>query len=280
MKEKGQHLRTVVGITIFLALGLLFPLASSYAGWLTPANGPYRPQVLKQVENQLIAAPARCTKPPVVIFDLDHTLFDSRPRIWRILQEFALTLPESKKDQRQIIQASKMSDISYLVIETLQRIGIRDPQTIEDGLKFWIEHFAHEGRCSQDGIIPGGPEYVNRLHKAGAFIVYLTARAKDWELVCTVDSLKKSGYPIGVANTQLIMKPNPEQQRAVEYKTEVFKDIDSMGCVVACFENEPKNINAMANQWPEAVHVFLDTDFDPRHPVKLKDSIQRISSYE
>ncbi len=276
---KTGKLRIAVGMAVFIIAGMLLPAGLTFAGWLTPSKVPYHPQILQQVENSLRAVPARCTKRPVVVFDLDHTLFDSRPRIWRILQEFALTLPESKKAQRELIQTSKMSDISYLVTETLQRIGIRDPGTIEEGLKYWIQHFAHEGRCVQDGIIPGGPAYVKRLYEAGAYIVYLTARAKDWELLCTVESLEKSGYPIGLANTQLIMKPDPNM-RAVDYKSEVFKDIDGIGCVVACFENEPKNINAMARRWPEAAHVFLDTDFDPRHPVELLESIHRIASYE
>ena len=46
-------------------------------------------QVVDSAVEKVKACSARGQKPPVVVFDLDGTLFDNGPRTWQILLDFA-----------------------------------------------------------------------------------------------------------------------------------------------------------------------------------------------
>jgi len=62
------------------------------------------------------------------------------------------------------------------------------------------------------------------------------------------------------------MKPDPKMDD-LQFKRDAFAQIEHLGEVVGVFENEPANINAMADAFPGAVAVFVDTIHSPKPDV-------------
>jgi hypothetical protein len=79
---------------------------------------------------------------------------------------------------------------------------------------------------------------------------------------------------MGAAAT-LMLKPAKEMPD-VEFKQEAFKIISQIGVVVAGFDNEPANVNAMEVEFPEAEIVFINT----RHSNRPDQPFPSISWYQ
>ena len=50
------------------------------------------------------------------------------------------------------------------------------------------------------------------------------------------------------------------------FKKSAMTFIDTLGVVVATYDNEPANCNAFQERWPAALHVFVDTQHAPNPP--------------
>jgi len=74
----------------------------------------------------------------------------------------------------------------------------------------------------------------------------------------TFSSLRDLGFPIGVAGTELVLKPRAEMADA-EFKRYEAPRLSRVGTIVAAFDNEPENCNVFASTYPEADSVFVDT---------------------
>lgn len=237
-------------------LGLALALGAS-AAW---AKSPLLDQIL--VESKAIVKAGEAQ--PVVVFDLDATLFDNRPRNIAIFRAWAVQPANRGNPAVAKIMALKAEDTEYLFTDTFKKIGVTDPATIKSFGAFWKERFFTQWTV-HDRPTPGGPDYVQRLYEAGAFIVYLTGRDAPRMLTGTTQSLLLSGYPIGLARTQLIMKPH-ESMEDEPFKDTVMSSLRRTGKVVAFFDNEPGNVNLMKKAFPKAKVIFLKTMHKPTAP--------------
>lgn len=219
-------------------------------------------QLLDKVAARVDAVMQAGTAQPVVVFDLDATLFDNRQRTLKILQSWA-TQPErlGTPVSAQVLSL-KLEQVEYLFADSLAKVGVTDPAVLESVKDFWLARFFTEWAV-HDQAMPGGVEYVQSLYKAGAFIVYLTGRSAPRMLTATSQSLKISGYPIGLLRTQLIMKPIAGADDE-EFKQTVMASLRRTGEVVAMFDNEPGNVNLMKAAFPDAQVIFLQTMFNPK----------------
>jgi len=216
---------------------------------------------------------------PVVIFDLDDTLFDSRTRKFQIFREFA-SQAEIKRDypfSSATVMSLGVEDHLYGVEDTLTQVGVRDDEFVQGAKQHWVERFFTNTYVATDLPIKGAVEYVNRLHRKGAVIVYLTGRDIPNMEVGTRTSLIKHGFPIDEGDTHLFMKPDKKIADA-DYKGAAIEDIRELGKIVAVFENEPRNINLMAEAFPNATAVFLDTLHSSKPDVP-NDGIEFIKHY-
>lgn len=195
---------------------------------------------------------------PVVVFDLDDTLFDARSRTLPILQELARDpMMKGHPEGAKRLADAKLEMLQYELDRTFASLGIDDPGALEIAKAYWKPRFFSDKYCAMDAAIPGAAQYVNRLHKLGAKIVYLSGRDVPRMQRGTTLSLRQSGFPMG-KNTELLLKPKAEMDD-FQFKLEAFEKIGKRGRVVAVFENEPKNLNALGEAFPKAVLVFLDT---------------------
>ncbi len=246
---------------------------SSGPGWVRPQTARHEPVALAQVAERVNKARA-AGKTPVVVFDLDHTLFDGRPRTLVILAEFAATLPAAQRKQADAIRKISLQGVAYLLKDTLRAVGVVDPQLVAAAEAYWKPRFFSDRYVDLDVPIAGAAEYVRDLWKRGALVVYLSGRNAEGMLDGTTTSLQRWGFPLGVRGAQLILKPRFDEPDET-FKQASLDHISALGQVVGSFENEPGNLAAMALRWPDAAVIFLDTDFNPGGAVKTPPASAR-----
>ncbi len=230
-------------------------------GWIAPQQARYQPQALAQVIER-VTSERSAGRTPVVVFDLDHTLYDGRPRTLVILAEFAATLPAAQRRHADAIRSISLQGVAYLLKDTLGAAGVTDPQVIAAAEAYWKPRFFSDAYVDLDVPLAGAAAYVQDLWRRGALVVYLSGRNAEDMLTGTTASLQKWGFPVGVRGAQLVLKPTFAEPDET-FKQASLDHITSLGSVVASFENEPGNLTAMATRWPAAAAIFLDTDFNP-----------------
>lgn len=200
----------------------------------------------------------------MVIFDLDGTLYDNRPRTLRILHAFAAALPaEHARDARTMLRVTA-GDLGYKLEDTLRPRGVSEA-VLELCRRAWAARFFTDTACADDVPQRGAVPFVRQCYDLGATVVYLTGRDTPNMLVGTVRALRDDGFPIGLPRVELVLKPTFEEPDTA-FKIRMLDAMDELGVVVGTFENEPGNANMFLSRWPLGVHVLLETQHAPGAP--------------
>lgn len=215
---------------------------------------------------------------PSVVFDLDGTLLDNRPRVAVILRELADHWRPRHPQVAERVGNVRVDDIVYDTRANLERLGVEDEGLFSDGVSFWKERFFTDDYICHDAPIPGSVTFVRRVYEAGANVIYLTGRDLPKMALGTFASLRDSGFPIGCVGTELVTKPDFETPDAV-FKQAVADSLRRTGDVLAVFDNEPANCNLLLEAHPEAVAVFVDSHHAP-NPPPLHQTVHVIDSFE
>jgi predicted secreted acid phosphatase len=224
-------------------------------------------------------------KLPIVIFDLDSTLFDVSKRSYEILSEW-LSHPETESfsETKLALASPKPHEFLYSLEQLWEGKKIPLNQSPFDhhfkhAKQFWRKRFFGHHYLEHDEPMAGAIDFVKQLHELGAQIVYLTGRDVPQMSFGTFDQLKRHGLPIEVERTRLILKPKRHHDD-IEFKTAAAKMIAEWGEVVASFENEPKNLISMATAFkPETMNVFMQT-VSSDHPAPKGKAIYRIREFK
>lgn len=213
---------------------------------------------------------ARCApspgKPPaVVVFDLDGTLMDNRPRTAVILQELAAELRSEAHSSAEILAAARSEELAYLLGDSLRRLGLEHPELLARAEQFWRERFFSDHYLKHDIAVAGSVAFARACYEAGAIIVYFTGRDLPLMGIGSFQSLRDLGYPIGVVGTELVCKPDAKIPDEA-FKREEGPKLARVGHVVAAFDNEPGNCNAFLEMCPDADVIFVDTQHLPGAP--------------
>jgi hypothetical protein len=195
---------------------------------------------------------------PVVVLDLDGTLLDNRPRTLAIFQELADAWGGTEPQIAARLRAASASELAYHVSDSLGRLGITREDLVKRAFEFWRERFFADAHLRHDVEVPGASAFARACYDRGATLVYLTGRDLPLMGVGTFKSLRDRGFPIGVAGTELVLKPRADMPDA-EFKAYEAPKLARVGGVVAAFDNEPENCNVFARHYPEADSVFVDT---------------------
>ena len=236
---------------------------------------PISPDWPKTLEEVLERARA-LQRGGVLVFDLDSTVFDNRPRQARIVREFgaasgipALTRCEPRHftdgwDMRAAFRSCGLS------AEEAERLH-------PDARKFWMTRFFTSPYCAEDGVIAGAVPFLRRAIATGARIAYVTGRPERMR-EGTVEAMRRHGLPMPDEDIVfLLMKAAPEMHDD-EYKREAQARIASLGSVIAAFDNEPTHVNEYRRSFPHATIVHLATDHSGR-PVELLDGIVSVPHF-
>lgn len=202
---------------------------------------------------------------PVIVFDLDGTLFDNRPRTAHILRELAPLLRGRDDDAAEKLAGARGSDMAYLLTDSLANLGVTRTEVVAEAETFWRERFFVDGYLKYDEPLAGAVPFARDCYEAGAILVYFTGRDLPLMGVGTFASLRDSGFPIGVVGTELVLKPDAAMPDEA-FKRLAGPDLARLGDVVAVFDNEPANCNILGRAFPESASCLLDTQRLPGWP--------------
>jgi len=207
---------------------------------------------------------------PVVVFDLDGTLMENRPRTVAILRELGVAWKTKEPALAERLVAAQPQQMSYLLSASLANLGITRTELVAEAEIFWRERFFVDGYLKHDIEVPGAAEFARACYGEGAILVYFTGRDLPLMGVGSFASLRDLGFPIGVAGTELVCKPDAAMPDEA-FKRLVGPDLTRVGHIVAVFDNEPGNCNILLSHFPDADSVMVDTQHLPGAPDLVRD---------
>lgn len=217
---------------------------------------------LREIFPRIDAALSR-DRLPIVVFDLDSTLFSTAPRNLAILREFVVENAGTHPHLADVAERIGLDDMGWNVHEDLRRFGFTEAEVLARLKGFWFDRFFRDEYLAHDTAVPGAAAFVHACHARGALIYYLTGRHVGGMEIGTVRSLRENGFPFWRGRCVLHLKPSFEMNDST-FKQEAVLDVRSYhGEVVASFENEPGNANMFLRAFPDALHVLLETIHSP-----------------
>ncbi len=222
----------------------------------------------KQLNDVLAKATAAGPK-GLLVFDLDSTVFDNRPRQTRILREYGdkVGLPALSACE------PRHWDSGWDLKAAMLACGLSPELTdthYQDAKNFWGAHFFTSEYCVDDVEVPGAPQYLAAAVKTGAQVVYVTGRHEEMR-AGSVKCMAKCNMPVPGGKVSLLMKPTLRESDDT-YKVETHAKLAQMGTLIAAFDNEPTHANDYAKNFPDAIVIHLATDHSGR-PVELLSRI-------
>ena len=215
--------------------------------------------------------------PPLVVFDLDGTLYDNRPRTLQILRDYAEDVRAEYPDVAGCIETLDIESIRYLLSTTLKDCGLKHVDVVRDITHWWQERFFSDDFITYDLPNDGAPEYVNACHESGASIIYMTGRDVPGMLLGTIASLRDHDFPVAVAGVELVLKPDatlPDEA----FKRAALPTLTRVGQVVGFFDNEPANCNIARQIFPDADVALLETQQVPGAP-DADDGVHHVTDF-
>lgn len=202
---------------------------------------------------------------PVVVFDLDGTLMDNRPRTAMILHELGESLKSREPKIAAQLLAATPADLAYLLTDSLTKLGVHRTDIVREAEIFWRERFFTDTYLRHDIEVPGAAKFACDCYEAGGILVYFTGRDLPLMGLGSFASLRDLGFPIGVPGTELVLKPDANMPDEA-FKRMSGPRLSRVGEVVAIFDNEPGNCNVLGESFPDAEIVLLDTQCLPGAP--------------
>ncbi len=203
--------------------------------------------------------------PQLIVFDLDGTLLDNRPRSVAIMHELAARWEGTNPQEAELLRDADSETLAYLFEDNLRALGVRDERLLGEALDFWKERFFTDDFLLHDQPVDGAVEFAEKCYEAGATLVYFTGRDLPNMALGSLASLRDRGFPIGVPGTQLVLKPNA-QLGDDEFKRDYMPALRRSGHLVATFDNEPGNCNIFKAVFPDIEAFLLDTQHLPGAP--------------
>jgi hypothetical protein len=236
-----------------------------------PPPLPHQSNVLQSVLERIAAWREQDgTRTPIVVFDLDATVYDNRPRTLEILMEYREEILDREPEIADALAKLTAERIEYLLSDTLRGCGIVSSAWIAEITRFWHDRFFTDDYLQHDAPLEGAAEYVRGCYEAGGVIVYLTGRDIPGMFLGTVASLRDCGFPIGLAGTELVLKPDANLPDEA-FKRGALPTLDRLGDIVAFFDNEPANCNLAKAMYPDCSVVLLETQKVPYAPDPIED---------
>lgn len=209
------------------------------------------------------------------VLDLDSTLFNTGLRnkeIFRSYLNFKNDVPESWKKAVESIHPSKQSFSIRESIEWALGPHIGEENAKEESFKiwmgfekFWEHNFFASTFMNFDHPYDGANHFAKKIHDLGFSIVYLTGRDMARSLEGTLASLAAHSFPLG-DRTELILKPGFRWSMTdVEFKDDASRKIAKKYEVVASIDNEPENLHAFAEHFPNSEIVLFHSIMSPRN---------------
>jgi len=209
--------------------------------------------------------------PRAVVFDLDSTLLDNRPRQARIVREYG-----AQRGEARLIDCQPDRIVSWDLRDTARLLGYRkeEAERIYPAFKeFWRTRFFTSDYCADDIAIAGAAQFLQAALGAGGRIIYVTGRHTGMG-AGTVQSFERARFPVpqwplgpgqpaSEAPVQLWLKPDPDGDDDA-WKESCHHALLAQGGIAAAFDNEPTHVNGYKQRFESARVIHLDTDHSGR----------------
>lgn len=219
-------------------------------------------QILDQVSARIQNA-LQSGKKAVTVFDLDSTLFDVSPRLEKVLMDFAAVPEHQRRFPEEVPYFKNVKTLrnDWGIKKTLIRAGLTsaNPEFQQAVKHFWRERFFSNEYLVYDKPYEGAAEYVQHLHELGSEIHYLTGRDHERMGEGSKSTLLHWGFPLDQERSHLALKPKKGMDDAL-FKRDWFLNFDRPSYQeIWLFENEPVNVNLIAQSSPDVNIVFFDS---------------------
>lgn len=218
---------------------------------------------------------------PVLLLDLDSTLYEVSPRSFQIIREWTHSSRSSGfSPVREALSQMSFSQVGYSLEDTFGHLNLdlaEQGLALNDLKKFWQDRFFTNDYLRYDRAYDGASQFVRKAYDAGAQIIYLTGRDSPGMQKGTIGNLMRDGFPWELPHVHLLMKPQSHFDD-LEFKKKASQFVHEQGSLIASFENEPPNVVAFHGLFPEAMHVFVDTVCSA-HQTEACHGLYRIQSY-
>ncbi|MBL7687897.1 MAG: HAD family hydrolase [Bdellovibrionaceae bacterium] len=238
--------------------------------------------ILAEIRSTCTAGGSHLTHRPLLVFDLDSTLFDLTLRVTAILEHFAASA-ENRARFPELCEKLMQAEIrrsDWGLREPLARLGLHEHEHrefFESVHAHWARGFFSNDYLDRDFPLPGAVDFVKNGIEAGADVLYLTGRDTARMQAGTIKSLEAHGFPNDGVRARLGLKPDLRLDDA-EFKAEVIADLANNHRPIWLFENEPVNINAVLRRTPQVGIVFIDTCHSGLEEVKT--ALAKIPHFE
>ncbi len=222
------------------------------------------PNLATEARQVLLAVGSHRGRRPLVVLDVDSTLFSTGERHRAILVDVARELGDAALIA--LAERTPASAFRWSVDEPLRAAGWPSEALIAEVRTGWVRRFFAEPWCTLDQAMPGAKEAVTAFAAAGGLCVYLTARPRASMEHGTVTLLREAGFPLHEGSAMLVMKPHSAQSDA-DFKVEAVERITRLGPVVGAFDNEPGHVNAFVKAFPAARCVQVGDVHSPGAPL-------------
>lgn len=232
--------------------------------------------VLDKVKEEVDLRIKNGGQPVKVIFDLDSTIFDVKPRSLRILKEFGGTA-EARAMNPKLAEWSLGLNAHKLLYTIEESARANNVEGSEEELKayfkaafaYWRDRFFTHAYLTVDHPTPGAVEFAHRVVDLGATAVYLTGR--DWPGMGkgTRSMLEFCGFPMDPNHSELIMKPHASLDDS-DFKDEALRELRATSNAVALFDNEPANFHVFEKNFPDAYLVFYHSNCSTKEARTVK----------
>jgi beta-phosphoglucomutase-like phosphatase (HAD superfamily) len=225
------------------------------------------------------------------VFDLDETLVDSTPR--RYLSILDAFVDACEGDDPRFPNTDLHPDCSVegaLEIEGLYRLrnryddsvflrraGAQDPEFIDAVLDQALSIYL-SGRyiVEEDRLLPGAKSFVQDLRRAGAQVYFVSSRSRRYQGGATLEFLRRRGFIRAGEEDHLYLKE--ENEKSVEFKRrsaeQIRRRLENEGSrMVGLFENEPENLDAWSEVFPQAKAFFVEGAYLKNGPIPAKSVI-------
>jgi hypothetical protein len=200
---------------------------------------------------------------PLIIFDLDSTLFDVAPRLEKVLIDIALE-PVMKEKFPTVVphfKNIKTERRDWGFVEVLHRAGVEHDNLdlFKTVRGLWIEKFFSNEYIHFDVPYQGSVDFVRKIEKLDIPIVYLTGRDVKRMERGSREVLLKWDFPLDDKMSRLVLKPERSMDDALFKRDWIHDHMINSNSPVFLFENEPVNINLIAKELPQVELVFFDS---------------------
>ena len=240
--------------------------------------------ILRRVKEEAKLRIRHGGRPIKVVFDLDSTIFDVKPRTLRLLKEFAGTVDARKISEPLCAwtQTLRVENLLYTLEESAHhnKIPLADDNLepfLKAAFRYWRERFFTHSYVMVDNPTPGAVDFVNQVVDLGGIAIYLTGR--DWPGMGrgTQATLDHWGFPVDPRVSRLLMKSNAGLDDA-EFKDEALRELRIEGNAVALIDNEPANFGVFEKNFPEAILVLYHSNCSSKEAKPVK-KLYKIESF-